>query len=36
MKARYDHFGSGMAQHEPVAQLEALYRNGWPGSVELA
>jgi hypothetical protein len=25
-------FGSGMAQHEPVAWIEALYRNEWPGS----
>src|SRR5215468_1456740 len=24
--------GSGMAQHQPVARIEALYRNGWPGS----
>jgi len=24
--------GSGMAQHGPVARIEALYRNEWPGS----
>jgi hypothetical protein len=23
--------GSGMAQHEPVTRIAALYRNGWPG-----
>jgi hypothetical protein len=24
--------GSEMAQREPVARIEALYRNEWPGS----
>jgi hypothetical protein len=28
----YVRFGSGMAQHEPVARIKMLYRNGWPGS----
>ena len=23
---------SDMAQHQPVARIEALYRNEWPGS----
>jgi len=23
-----------MAQHEPVARIEALYRNEWPGSAK--
>ena len=26
-----DRLGSEMAQHEPVARTEALYRNEWPG-----
>jgi hypothetical protein len=25
-------FGPEMAQHEPVARIEALYRNEWQGS----
>ena len=27
-----DRSGSGMAQHEPLARVGALYRNEWPGS----
>ena len=33
-QARDVGFGSGMAQHEPLALIEALYRNGWPGSAK--
>ena len=29
-RTRNGHFGSEMAQHEPVVRIEALYRNEWP------
>src|SRR6516164_2806946 len=32
LQCSYVFFGTEMAQHEPVARIEALYRNEWPGS----
>ena len=31
MISAYDRYGSEMVQREPVARIEALYRNEWPG-----